>query len=140
MRASRLLSILLTLQSKGRVSAPALAAALEVSVRTVYRDIDHLSAAGVPVWGDRGRQGGFQLKEGWRTQLTGLTASEAQALFMAGLPGPAKDLGLQEAAASVQLKLIAALPADWQQDAERAASRFHLDPVDWFRGIAPPTT
>ena len=138
MRASRLLSILLTLQSKGRVSAPALAAALEVSVRTVYRDIDHLSAAGVPVWGDRGRQGGFQLKEGWRTQLTGLTASEAQALFMAGLPGPAKDLGLQEAAASVQLKLIAALPADWQQDAERAASRFHLDPVDWFRGIAPP--
>ena len=89
MRASRLLSILLTLQSKGRVTAPALAAALEVSVRTVYRDIDHLSAAGVPVWGDRGRQGGFQLKEGWRTQLTGVTASEAQALFMAGLPGPA---------------------------------------------------
>ena len=138
MRASRLLSILLTLQNKGRVSAPALAAALEVSVRTIYRDIDHLSAAGVPVWGDRGRQGGFQLKEGWRTQLTGLTASEAQALFMAGLPGPAKDLGLQDAAASVHLKLIAALPADWQRDAERAASRFHLDPVDWFRGAAPP--
>jgi len=138
MRASRLLSILLTLQTKGRVSAPALAAALEVSVRTIYRDIDHLSAAGVPVWGDRGRQGGFQLKEGWRTQLTGLTAGEAQALFMAGLPGPAKDLGLQDAAASVHLKLIAALPADWQRDAERAASRFHLDPVDWFRGVAPP--
>jgi predicted DNA-binding transcriptional regulator YafY len=138
MRASRLLSILLTLQNKGRVSAPALAAALEVSVRTVYRDIDHLSAAGVPVWGDRGRQGGFELKEGWRTQLTGLTAGEAQALFMAGLPGPAKDLGLQDAAASVHLKLIAALPADWQRDAERAASRFHLDAVDWFRGAAPP--
>ena len=123
---------------QGRVSAPALAAALEVSVRTIYRDIDHLSAAGVPVWGDRGRQGGFQLKEGWRTQLTGLTTGEAQALFMAGLPGPAKDLGLQDAAASVHLKLIAALPADWQRDAERAASRFHLDPVDWFRGAAPP--
>ncbi len=92
----------------------------------------------MPVWGDRGRQGGFQLKEGWRTQLTGLTAGEAQALFMAGLPGPAKDLGLQDAAASVHLKLIAALPADWQRDAERAASRFHLDPVDWFRGAAPP--
>ena len=138
MRASRLLSILMTLQSRGRVSAPALAAALEVSVRTVYRDIDHLSAAGVPVWGDRGRQGGFQLREGWRTELTGLTADEAQALFMAGLPGPARDLGLAQAAASVQLKLVAALPADWQADAERAASRFHLDPVDWFRGTAPP--
>ena len=138
MRASRLLSILMTLQSRGRVSAPELAAALEVSVRTVYRDIDHLSAAGVPVWGDRGRQGGFQLREGWRTQLTGLTADEAQALFMAGLPGPARDLGLAQAAASVQLKLVAALPADWRADAERAASRFHLDPVDWFRGTAPP--
>jgi predicted DNA-binding transcriptional regulator YafY len=138
MRASRLLSILLTLQSKGRVSAPALAAALEVSVRTIYRDVDHLSAAGVPIWADRGRQGGFELKEGWRTQLTGVTEGEAQALFMAGLPGPAKDLGLQEAAASVHLKLIAALPADWQRDAERASSRFHLDPVDWFRGTAPP--
>ncbi|MEO8527401.1 MAG: WYL domain-containing protein, partial [Caldimonas sp.] len=77
-------------------------------------------------------------KEGWRTQLTGLTAGEAQALFMAGLPGPAKDLGLQDAAASVHLKLLAALPADWQRDAERASSRFHLDPVDWFRGAAPP--
>jgi predicted DNA-binding transcriptional regulator YafY len=138
MRASRLLSILMTLQSRGRVSAPALAAALEVSVRTVYRDIDHLSAAGVPVWGDRGRQGGFQLREGWRTELTGLTADEARALFMAGLPGPARDLGLAQAAASVQLKLVAALPVDWQADAERAASRFHLDPVDWFRGTALP--
>lgn len=138
MRASRLLSILMTLQGRGRVSAPALAEALEVSVRTVYRDIDHLSAAGVPVWGDRGRHGGFQLRDGWRTELTGLTADEAQALFMAGMPGPAKDLGLAQAAASVQLKLVAALPADWQRDAERAAARFHLDPVDWFRGAAPP--
>ena len=138
MRASRLLSILMTLQRHGRVSAPALAATLEVSVRTVYRDIDHLSAAGVPVWGGRGRLGGFQLREGWRTQLTGLTADEAQALFMAGLPGPARDLGLAQAAASVQLKLVAALPSDWQADADRAASRFHLDPVDWFRGTAPP--
>jgi predicted DNA-binding transcriptional regulator YafY len=138
MRASRLLSILMTLQSRGRVSAPALAEALEVSVRTIYRDVDHLSAAGVPVWGDRGRHGGFQLRDGWRTELTGLTADEAQALFMAGMPGPAKDLGLAQAAASVQLKLMAALPADWQRDAERAAARFHLDPVDWFRGAAPP--
>ncbi|MEO8524617.1 MAG: YafY family protein [Caldimonas sp.] len=138
MRASRLLSILMTLQSRGRVSAPALAEALEVSVRTIYRDVDQLSAAGVPVWGDRGRHGGFQLQGGWKTELTGLTADEAQAMFMAGMPGPAKDLGLAQAAASVQLKLVAALPADWQRDAERAAARFHLDPVDWFRGAAPP--
>ena len=138
MRASRLLSILMTLQSRGRVSAPALAEALEVSVRTIYRDVDQLSAAGVPVWGDRGRHGGFQLRDGWRTELTGLTADEAQALFVAGMPGPAKDLGLAQAAASVQLKLVAALPVGWQGDAGRASSRFHLDPVDWFRGAAPP--
>lgn len=137
MLASRLLSLLMLLQSRGRMSAPALARQLEVSVRTVYRDIDSLSAAGVPVYGDAGRNGGYQLRDGWRTQLTGLTASEARALFIAGLPGPAKALGIGEAAASAHLKLMAALPADWQADAERAASCFHLDPVDWFRDAAP---
>ena len=125
------------LQSRGRTSAFALARELEVSVRTVYRDVDSLSAAGVPVYGDRGRNGGFQLREGWRTQLTGLTTSEARALLMTGLPGPAKALGLGEAAASAHLKLLAALPADWRGDAERVGARFHLDPVDWFRGTAP---
>jgi predicted DNA-binding transcriptional regulator YafY len=137
MLASRLLSLLMLLQSRGRMSAPALARQLEVSVRTVYRDIDSLSAAGVPVYGDAGRNGGYQLRDGWRTQLTGLTAGEARALFIAGLPGPAKALGLGEAAASAHLKLMAALPGDWQADAERVGSRFHLDPVDWFRDAAP---
>ncbi|HEY2979312.1 MAG TPA: YafY family protein [Burkholderiaceae bacterium] len=137
MQASRLLSILMLLQSRGRMSAFALARELEVSVRTVYRDVDSLSAAGVPVYGDRGRSGGFQLREGWRTQLTGLTTGEARALLMTGLPGPAKALGLGEAAASAHLKLLAALPADWRSDAERVGARFHLDPVDWFRGAAP---
>jgi predicted DNA-binding transcriptional regulator YafY len=137
MLASRLLSLLMLLQARGRLSAPALARQLEVSVRTVYRDIDSLSAAGVPVYGDRGRSGGFQLRDGWRTQLTGLTAGEARALFLTGLPGPAKALGLGEAAASAHLKLVAALPAQWQADAERVGSRFHLDPVDWFRDAAP---
>jgi predicted DNA-binding transcriptional regulator YafY len=136
-QASRLLSILMLLQSRGRMSAFALARSLEVSVRTVYRDVDSLSAAGVPVYGDRGRSGGYQLREGWRTQLTGLTTGEARALLMAGLPGPAKALGLGEAAASAHLKLLAALPADWRSDAERVGARFHLDPVDWFRGVAP---
>ena len=137
MLASRLLSLLMLLQSRGRMSGFALARSLEVSVRTVYRDVDSLSAAGVPVYGDRGRSGGFQLREGWRTQLTGLTTGEARALLMTGLPGPAKALGLGEAAASAHLKLLAALPADWRSDAERVGARFHLDPVDWFRGAAP---
>lgn len=138
MRASRLLSTLMLLQTRGRMSAPALAAALEVSVRTVYRDIDQLSAAGVPVWGEAGRSGGFQLREGWRTQLTGLTVPEARAIFMAGLPGPAAELGLGEAMATAQLKLLAALPDDWRADAQQVAGRFHLDAIDWFRSAAPP--
>lgn len=138
MRASRLLSLLMLLQTRGRQSAPALAEALEVSVRTVYRDIDQLSAAGVPVWGETGRSGGFQLREGWRTQLTGLTLPEARAIFMAGLPGPAAELGLGEAMATAQLKLLAALPAGWPAEAQPVASRFHLDAVDWFRSAAPP--
>ncbi|MCM5678936.1 YafY family transcriptional regulator [Schlegelella sp. S2-27] len=137
MQASRLLSILMLLQTRGRISAQALAAELQVSVRTVYRDVDQLSAAGVPVWAETGRHGGFQLREGWRTQLTGLTTAEAQAVFLAGLPGPAKQLGLGEAMASAQLKLLAALPVGWQADAQRVSARFHLDPTDWYRQAAP---
>jgi biotin operon repressor len=132
-----LLSILMLLQSRGRTSARALADALEVSLRTIYRDVDSLSAAGVPIYSGRGRHGGFQLREGWRTQLTGLTAGEARALFMTGLPGPAQALGLGEAAASAHLKLLATLPDEWRDDAERVGARFHLDPVDWFRASPP---
>ena len=134
MRASRLLSLLMLLQSRGRVSAQALAEALEVSVRTIHRDIDELSAAGVPVWADRGRLGGFQLQPGWRTRVDGLTAPEAQAMVLGGLPGPAAELGLGEAMASAQLKLLAALPEGWREDARRVSARFHLDPIDWYRG------
>jgi predicted DNA-binding transcriptional regulator YafY len=134
MRASRLLSLLMLLQSRGRVSAQALAQALEVSVRTIHRDVDELSAAGVPVWADRGRLGGFQLQPGWRTRVDGLTAPEAQAMFLGGLPGPAAELGLGEAMASAQLKLLAALPEGWRADARRVSERFHLDVFDWFRG------
>jgi predicted DNA-binding transcriptional regulator YafY len=134
MRASRLLSLLMLLQSRGRVSAQALAEALEVSVRTIHRDVDELSAAGVPIWADRGRLGGFQLQPGWRTRVDGLTAPEAQAMFLGGLPGPAAELGLGEAMASAQLKLLAALPEGWREDARRVSARFHLDPIDWYRG------
>ena len=104
MLASRLLSTLMLLQTRGRMSAPDLAKELEVSIRTVYRDIDQLSAAGIPVMADRGRDGGFQLLNGFRTQLTGLTEAEAEALMLAGLPGPAAELGLAERMSSARPK------------------------------------
>jgi predicted DNA-binding transcriptional regulator YafY len=138
MKASRLLSIMMRLQLRGRVTAQALAEEFEVSVRTVYRDIDQLSAAGVPVYADRGPGGGFQLLDGYRTRLTGLTPEEAGTLFLAGLPGPAAELGLGEAMAAAQLKLLAALPAGWDVEAERVGQAFHLDPVDWFRRVERP--
>jgi predicted DNA-binding transcriptional regulator YafY len=135
-RASRLLSIMMMLQTRGRMSAERLAEELGVSVRTIYRDIDQLSASGVPVYADVGRNGGFMLMDGWRTRLTGLTAAEAQALFLAGLPGPAAELGLGQEMADAELKLLAALPADWQAEARRVSSRFHLDPRGWFQPTA----
>lgn len=133
MQASRLLSILMLLQARGRLTAAALAQAVEVSQRTILRDIDQLSAAGVPLWGQQGRQGGFQLREGWSTQLTGMTEPEAQALLLAGLPGPATELGLGAAAASARLKLVASLPSAWREQAGRVGERLHIDPVDWYR-------
>jgi predicted DNA-binding transcriptional regulator YafY len=136
MRASRLLSILLLLQSRGRLTAEQLAARFEVSVRTIYRDIDQLSAAEVPVYADRGPGGGFQLLDGYRTKLTGLSPAEAETLFIAGLPGPAAEMGLADALATAQLKLTAALPESTRANARRLSARFHLDPVDWFRSAA----
>lgn len=138
MQASRLLSILMLLQSHGRLTAPALARTLEVSARTILRDIDQLSAAGVPVWGEPGRAGGFQLREGWSTTLTGLTEPESQALLLAGLPSAATDLGLGAAATSARLKMVASLPAEWRQQAERVGARLHVDPVDWYRRSETP--
>ncbi|MGN6829617.1 helix-turn-helix transcriptional regulator [Paucibacter sp. M5-1] len=134
MRSSRLLSILLRLQAQGRVSAAALAEALEVSVRTIYRDIDALSAAGVPVYAEHGRSGGFVLREGYRTALTGLDRPEAESLFLAGVPFAAAQLGMGASLESTRLKLMAALPEALRQDALRVAARFHLDPVAWFQG------
>jgi predicted DNA-binding transcriptional regulator YafY len=137
MLASRLLSILMLLQTRGRMSAAVLAREFEVSIRTIHRDIDQLSAAGVPVYADRGRSGGFQLMDGYRTNLTGLTQSEAESLFLAGLPGPAAQLGLAETLTAARLKVMAALPSKVRPGADRIAARFHLDPIGWFRNSEP---
>jgi predicted DNA-binding transcriptional regulator YafY len=138
MKASRLISILMLLQARGRMTAGALAQAMEVSPRTILRDVDQLSAAGVPLWGERGQKGGFQLREGWSTELTGLTEPEANALLLAGLPGPATELGLGAAAASARLKMVASLPSAWREQASRVGERLHMDPVDWYRSHDTP--
>ncbi len=132
MRSSRLLSILLRLQLRGRVTAAELAREFEVAVRTIYRDLDALSAAGLPVHAERGRGGGIVLAPGWRTQLTGLSAREARSVPLAGLTGAARDLGLGTEAADVQLKLLASLPPEVAADAGRIADCLHIDPLPWY--------
>lgn len=138
MRASRLLSILILLQLRPQITAPALAREFEVSVRTILRDIDELSAAGVPVYAERGRGGGFKLREGsFATRLNGLLGDEAQALPLLGLPGAASELGLGGASQRLRLKLQSALPGESAALAGRLQARLHVDPLDWYQGGEP---
>lgn len=133
MSAGRLLSVLLLLQSRGRMSARGIADELEVSIRTAYRDLARLQDAGVPVYAEPGRGGGYQLVDGYRTRLTGMSEGEARALFFAGLPGPAADLGLAAEVTAARLKLLAALPTGAREEVARTAAVFHVDAPGWYR-------
>jgi predicted DNA-binding transcriptional regulator YafY len=128
MRADRLVSLVLLLRRHGRLSAAALARELEVSTRTVLRDIEALSSAGVPVYAERGRHGGFALLPGFQTELTGLNHDEALALLVAGSRRGAQVFGLGSALASAMLKVVDALPADYRSTAAGAAERLLIDP------------
>ncbi|MBF6329387.1 helix-turn-helix transcriptional regulator [Nocardia transvalensis] len=128
MRADRLVSLVLLLRRHGRMTAPALARELEVSTRTVLRDIEALSAAGVPVYAERGRHGGFALLPGFQTELTGLNHDEALALLVAGSRRGAQAFGLGSALASAMRKVVDALPESYRATATGAAQRLLIDP------------
>ncbi|ROQ82985.1 WYL domain-containing protein [Streptomyces sp. NBC_01260] len=134
MKSDRLLSILLLLQTRGPVPAPELAERLDVSVRTIYRDVEALSASGVPVYAERGRHGGIALLPGFRTDVTGLTADEARALFVLAADGAHAALGLDAAIGSALRKVMAALPAPHRPAAELTSRRILVDPVRWRSG------
>jgi predicted DNA-binding transcriptional regulator YafY len=131
MRADRLLSILMLLQAHGRMTARALSLELEVSERTIYRDVDALSGAGVPVYAERGPGGGVSLLDSYRTNLTGLTQDEVRALFMLSIPTPLVELGISQELKAAMRKLSAALPETRRKEEEHARQRIYLDAAWW---------
>ncbi|RIQ29166.1 helix-turn-helix transcriptional regulator [Jiangella rhizosphaerae] len=138
MRASRLMAMMLLIQQRRSMTAAEIADELEVSVRTVYRDIAALQASGVPLWTESGPGGGIRLVEGWRTTLDGLTGDEAAALFFGGVPSAVADLGLGTVLVAAQTKVIAMLPPELRGRAARLRERFHVDAPGWFDDGGPP--
>ncbi|NBE53398.1 helix-turn-helix transcriptional regulator [Streptomyces boluensis] len=138
MRAARLIKMVLLLQNRPSMTAAELARELEVSERTVTRDAQALSEAGVPVYADRGRLGGYRLVGGYRTRLTGLGRDEAEALFLSGVPGALREMGLEDAASAARLKVSAALLPSLRDASRTASQRFHLDAPGWFREPETP--
>lgn len=132
MRADRLLSIMLILQAQGKTTTYELAKTLEVSRRTILRDVEALNIVGVPVHADAGHGGGVYLDEHYRISLTGLNETEVRALFVSTQTGPLQDIGLGRAAEDTLLKLFAALPSLHRHEAERMQQRIHLDPAGWW--------
>ncbi|MFI6943169.1 helix-turn-helix transcriptional regulator [Streptomyces sp. NPDC050418] len=138
MRAARLIKMVLLLQSRPAMTAAELAEELEVSERTITRDAQALSEAGIPVYADRGRLGGYRLVGGYRTRLTGLGRSEAEALFLSGVPGALREMGLEDAASAARLKVSAALMPSLRDAEQNAAQRFHLDAPGWYQEPQTP--
>ncbi|MFG1783133.1 helix-turn-helix transcriptional regulator [Rhodococcus oryzae] len=132
MRSSRLLDLMLRLQGGPGSTAERLAEQLEVSVRTVYRDVAALQAAGVPLWTESGPGGGIRLLDGWQSKLSGMTGVETSALMLLGVPGLAADLGLGEQTAAAEAKLLGAMPLPLRAGAELWRSRLHVDAPGWF--------
>jgi len=131
-RASRMMALLLHLQVRGQATGAELARRLEVSERTVQRDVEALAASGIPVRSTRGPSGGYRLDGGYRTRLTGVGLDEAGALAFLGLAGPAQQLGLGEVLEGARIKVWASLTGEARQRAGRTAERFHLDPVRFY--------
>jgi predicted DNA-binding transcriptional regulator YafY len=138
MRADRLISIMLLLQSRGRMTAAELARELEVSERTIYRDVEALSASGVPLYAEHGPGGGLDLLDSYRTDLTGLNGEELRALFMLiSTPGPLDRLGISRDLRSALRKLTADLPGDQRINEEKVQQRFYLDWSWWNHALEP---
>src|SRR5689334_5228702 len=132
-----MMALLLQLQVRGQASCHDLARQLEVSERTVQRDVEALVAAGVPVRSTRGPAGGYRLDGGYRTKLTGVGLDEAGALAFLGLAGPADQLGLGEVLEGARIKVWASLTGEARQRAGHTAERFHLDPLRWYSTPEP---